>query len=103
MWEKYILLIVDDSSRYAWVVFLSYKSDAFGVFKSLAKRITIKKNDPIMAIRSDRGREFINENFVDFCEKDHSTKWNTRVKEAVTYGNGYNSLQRPRLASQILG
>ena len=47
--NKYGFMIVDDFTRYTWVVFLVDKSDAFATFKTFIKRIhnefetTIKK------------------------------------------------------------
>jgi len=35
----YALVIIDDSSRFTWTLFLESKSDAFSAFKMLAKRL----------------------------------------------------------------
>lgn len=69
--KKYIFVIVDDYSKYTYVPFLTHKSDVFETFKIFAKKITIKKIIPIMAIKSDRSGEFINEIFMKYYEK----KW----------------------------
>lgn len=36
--KKYIFVIVNNYSRYMWVLFLSHKGDVFEVFKSFAKK-----------------------------------------------------------------
>ena len=38
-YSKYVFVIVDDFSRYAWTIFLKLKSDAFELFKNFAKGI----------------------------------------------------------------
>ncbi|RVW18919.1 Retrovirus-related Pol polyprotein from transposon TNT 1-94 [Vitis vinifera] len=65
--KKYILVMVDDYSRYAWVAFLRDKSEAFINFKDIGLKIQNEKGHPIERIRSDRGREFDNSNFFEFC------------------------------------
>ena len=59
----YVLVIVDDFSRYTWTLFLAAKNDTFHAFKRLAK------SSKIMSIWSDHGGEFQNEKFEHFCEK----------------------------------
>ena len=65
--KKYILVMVDDFSRYAWVAFLRDKSKTFINFKDTGLKIQNEKGYPIERIRSDRGREFYNSNFLEFC------------------------------------
>ena len=65
--KKYILVMVDDYSRYAWVAFLRDKSEAFINFKDIGLKIQNEKGYPIERIRSDRGREFDNSDFLEFC------------------------------------
>jgi transposase InsO family protein len=61
------LVVVDDFSRYTWVILLWEKSDALDVAQQLFKKIQIEQNCPIMRIRSDHGREFKNTKFEEFC------------------------------------
>ena len=56
--KKYDLVIVDDYSRYTWVMFLAHKDEAFTIFQKFYKKVTNKKNTTILAIRSDHGIEF---------------------------------------------
>jgi hypothetical protein len=65
--RKYILVIVDDYSRYTWAFLLWEKSDAFEAAHHLFKKIQIEQNCPIMRIHSDHGREFENARFEEFC------------------------------------
>ncbi|KAK2410100.1 putative mitochondrial protein [Trifolium repens] len=65
--KRYILVVVDDFSRYTWVNFIREKSDAFDVFKELCIQIQREKCSNVVRIRSDHGREFENSKFDDFC------------------------------------
>jgi len=65
--KKYILVIVDDYSRYTWTLRLWEKSDAFEAAQLLFKKIQIEQNCPIMRNRSDHGREFENSRFEEYC------------------------------------
>jgi len=65
----YALVIVDDFSRYTWILFLTSKNDAYKAFKKLAKVLHNENENSIKQIRSDHGGEFQNANFDRFCEK----------------------------------
>ena len=51
--KKYGLVVVDDYSRYTWVMFLAHKDEAFIIFQKFYKKITNEKNITILEIRSD--------------------------------------------------
>jgi transposase InsO family protein len=64
----YVLVIVDDYSRYAWVFFLADKGEMFGFVRDLILRLKNKRHgDVVRAIRSDNGSEFKNSHFETFC------------------------------------
>jgi IS30 family transposase len=63
----YILVIVDDYSRYSWVFFLESKDELFEHFHSLALRLNNEHFNCLKAIRSDNGTEFRNASFDQFC------------------------------------
>jgi len=65
----YVLVLVDDFSRFTWTFFISSKSDIFQVFRKFATIIQNKKDLRIKSIRSDHMSEFQNETFEIFCEK----------------------------------
>jgi transposase InsO family protein len=53
----YVLVVVDDYSRYAWVFFLEEKGETFGFVRDLVLRIKNERHgDAIRAIRSDNGQ-----------------------------------------------
>jgi transposase InsO family protein len=63
----YVLVVVDDYSRYAWVFFLKDKSETFGFVRDLIVRLKNERHgNAIRAIRSDNGSEFKNSRFVAF-------------------------------------
>jgi transposase InsO family protein len=65
--RRYILVIVNDFSRYTWAIPLQEKSDAFDAAQHLFKKIQVEQNCQIMRIRSDHGKEFKNSKFEEFC------------------------------------
>jgi transposase InsO family protein len=63
----YVLVIVDDYSRYSWVFFLESKDQVFEHFRLLALRLNNEHSNYLKAIHSDNGTEFINASFDGFC------------------------------------
>nr|GFC54497.1 retrovirus-related Pol polyprotein from transposon TNT 1-94 [Tanacetum cinerariifolium] len=59
--KRYVLVIVDDYSRYTWVHFLRLKDEAPAVIISFLKRITVLLQSPVIIIRTDNGTEFKNQ------------------------------------------
>jgi len=67
--NKYGLVIVDDFSRYTWVLFLDDKSKVVDIFTSFAKRAQIEYDLKLKHIRSDNGTEFKNTHIEDFLDE----------------------------------
>jgi transposase InsO family protein len=63
----YILVIVDDYSRYSWVFFLENKDQVFEHFRLLGLRLNNEHPNCLKAIRSDNRTEFRNASFGEFC------------------------------------
>jgi transposase InsO family protein len=63
----YILIIVDDYSRYSWVFFLKSKNEVFEHFQSLALRLNNEHPNCLKVIRNDNETEFRNTSFDEFC------------------------------------
>nr|GFC65822.1 retrovirus-related Pol polyprotein from transposon TNT 1-94 [Tanacetum cinerariifolium] len=59
--KRYILVIVDDYSRYTWVHFLRSKDEAPAVIITFLKRITVLLQSPVIIIRTDNGTKFKNQ------------------------------------------
>nr|GFB47820.1 retrovirus-related Pol polyprotein from transposon TNT 1-94 [Tanacetum cinerariifolium] len=58
--KRYVLVIVDDYSRYTWVHFLRSKDEAPEVIIKFLKRITVLLESPVIIIRTNNGTEFKN-------------------------------------------
>jgi transposase InsO family protein len=67
--KRFICVIVDDYSRYTWIIFLSQKSDTYANFVEYCNRFENEKGLKINTIRSDHGGEFENAQFDDLCSK----------------------------------
>nr|GEU36258.1 hypothetical protein [Tanacetum cinerariifolium] len=64
--KRYVLVIVDDYSRYTWVHFLRSKDEAAEVIKTFLKRITVLLQSPVIIIRTDNSTEFKNQALKDY-------------------------------------
>ena len=65
--KRYTLVIVDEYTRYCWVVFLRNKSEAAAEIISLIKQIELKYKRKVCQLRSDNGTEFQNATLESFC------------------------------------
>ncbi|KAK8935961.1 hypothetical protein KSP39_PZI012924 [Platanthera zijinensis] len=65
--KRYYLLIVDDFSRFMWLKHLEEKSESFQHFISFQKQIEKQLERQIKALRSDRGGEFLSNEFNNYC------------------------------------
>ncbi|GKA25688.1 integrase, catalytic region, zinc finger, CCHC-type containing protein [Tanacetum coccineum] len=59
--KKYILVIVDDYSRFTWVKFLASKDEALDFIIKFLKMIQVRLNATIRNVRTDNGTEFANQ------------------------------------------
>ncbi|WVZ70174.1 hypothetical protein U9M48_018860 [Paspalum notatum var. saurae] len=62
----YVLVVVDDFSRFSWVFFMESKDEAFGFVRDLVLRLRNESHKVMRAIRSDNGGEFRNSRFENF-------------------------------------
>ena len=63
----YVLTFIDDFSRCTWVYFLKYKFDVFDSFIIFKTFVEKQSGLSIRRIRTDNGREYVNQSFKDFC------------------------------------
>jgi transposase InsO family protein len=63
----YVLVIVDDYSRYSWVFFLERKDKVLEHLRSLALRLNNEHPNWLKAFHSDNETEFRNASFNQFC------------------------------------
>jgi transposase InsO family protein len=67
--NKYGLVIIDDYSRFTWVVFLQDKSETQVVLKKFLKRAQNEFDTKVKRIRSDNGTEFKNTQVEDYLDE----------------------------------
>ncbi|GJS81263.1 retrovirus-related pol polyprotein from transposon TNT 1-94, partial [Tanacetum coccineum] len=67
--KKYILVIVDDYSRFTWVKFLRSKDEAPDFIIKFLKMIQLWQKVAIRRIRTDNGTEFVNQMLCEYYEK----------------------------------
>jgi hypothetical protein len=63
----YVLVIIDDYSRYSWVLFLESKDEVFEHFQSLALRLNNEHPNNLKVICGNNGTKFRNSSFNQFC------------------------------------
>ena len=68
--KHYAYVIVDDYSRFTWIMFLTSKDETCSLFEVFTKRVQNEQGSHILAVRSDRGGEFENHRFNTFCEEN---------------------------------
>nr|GEW02029.1 ribonuclease H-like domain-containing protein [Tanacetum cinerariifolium] len=66
--KKYILVIVDDYSRFTWVRFLRSKDETPDAIIKCIKNIKVRLNAIVCNVRTDNGMEFVNQTLREFYE-----------------------------------
>nr|GEY46515.1 putative ribonuclease H-like domain-containing protein [Tanacetum cinerariifolium] len=67
--KKYILVIVDDYSRFTWGKFLRSKDEAPDFIIKFLKMIQVRLKVPVHRIRTDDGTEFVNQTLREYYEE----------------------------------
>nr|GEV61431.1 retrotransposon protein, putative, unclassified, expressed [Tanacetum cinerariifolium] len=74
--KKYILVIVDDYSRYTWTLFIHSKDETPEVLKDFLTMIQRNLQALVITVRTDRGTEFLNKTLNAFFKEkgiEHQT------------------------------
>ncbi|KAJ9545388.1 LOW QUALITY PROTEIN: hypothetical protein OSB04_025095 [Centaurea solstitialis] len=66
--KKYVLVMVDDYSRYTWVKFLRSKDETPEIIISVLKEVQVNLQSHVQKIRSDHGTEFKNKVLGGYLE-----------------------------------
>ena len=66
--KRYLITFIDDFSRKTWVYFLMEKSEAFAIFMSFKIHVEKETNSFVRMLRTERGREFTSQEFINFCD-----------------------------------
>nr|GEU79119.1 hypothetical protein [Tanacetum cinerariifolium] len=67
--KKYILVIVDDYSRFTWVEFLRSKDETPKVIIKFIQQIQVGLNKTVRYVRTDNGTEFVNHTLTEYYER----------------------------------
>nr|GEW08509.1 hypothetical protein [Tanacetum cinerariifolium] len=67
--KKYILVIVDDYSRFTWVKCLRSKDEAPEFIIKFLKMIQVRLKTPVCRIKTDNGSKFVNQTLREYYEK----------------------------------
>nr|GEU91433.1 retrovirus-related Pol polyprotein from transposon TNT 1-94 [Tanacetum cinerariifolium] len=92
--NKYILVIVDDYSRFTWVKILRSKDETPEIVIKFLRQIQVGLNKTVRYIRTDNGTEFVNKALTEYYERigifppkhssqDSTTKRRCRKTEPV--------------------
>ena len=65
-----MFVIIDDFSRFTWVIFLSSKGTVFKEFDIFIKKTQVSLGTKLKSIGSDHGIEFENSEFLNFCNQN---------------------------------
>nr|GEZ96318.1 putative ribonuclease H-like domain-containing protein [Tanacetum cinerariifolium] len=99
--KKYILVIVDDYSRYTWTLFLRSKDETPEVLKEFLTMIQRNVQAPLITVRTDRGKEFLNKTLNTFFKEEgieHQTS-TAQTPEQNDYDNPDPIPQRQDVSS----
>nr|GEU29247.1 hypothetical protein [Tanacetum cinerariifolium] len=67
--KTYILVIVDDYSRFTWVKFLRSKDETPEVVIKFIQQIQVGLNKTVRYVRTDNGTEFVNHTLTEYYER----------------------------------
>nr|GEW50413.1 retrovirus-related Pol polyprotein from transposon TNT 1-94 [Tanacetum cinerariifolium] len=87
-YEKYILEIVDDYSRFTWVKFLASKDEAPDFIIKFLKMIQIRLNTPVRNIRTNNAIEFVHQTLRSYYERVVTTACYTQNRSIIQHRHG---------------
>ncbi|XP_073358380.1 uncharacterized protein [Aegilops tauschii subsp. strangulata] len=68
--KRYFLLLVEDRSRYMWLVLLASKDQAQAAIRRFKATVEVEAGRPLRALRTDRGGEFTSAVFMEYCAEE---------------------------------
>ncbi|KAM1789339.1 hypothetical protein ACFX11_039501 [Malus domestica] len=66
---SYYITFTDDHSRFGYVYLMKYKSESFEMFKEFKNEIEKQTGKQIKTLRSDRGGEYLSNEFLDYLKE----------------------------------
>jgi transposase InsO family protein len=91
-WRRYLLLLVDDLSRYIWVVVLSSKGEAVDPIRRSQAVAEVECGCKLRVLLTDNGGEFTVAEFASYCtdegvQRHYSTSYNPQQNNVVEWRN----------------
>jgi hypothetical protein len=65
---SYFITFIDDYSRYGYVYLIAHKSEALSCFILFLTEVENQKSSTVKTLRTDRGREYLSDEFRSLCE-----------------------------------
>jgi transposase InsO family protein len=66
---SYFITFIDDFTRYGHVYLISHKFEALDCFRRYVSLVENQLDKSIKALRTDRGREYLSEQFKELCDE----------------------------------
>ncbi|GJW50528.1 integrase, catalytic region, zinc finger, CCHC-type containing protein [Tanacetum coccineum] len=99
--KQYVLVIVDDYSRYTWVHFLISKDEAPKVIKTFLKKINVLLQASVIMVRTENGIEFKNQVLQEYFNSVGISHQASSVRTPQQNGVENHSLTAPRQLPKI--
>ncbi|RWR74934.1 Integrase, catalytic core [Cinnamomum micranthum f. kanehirae] len=97
---RYVMILVDDFSRFTWVYFLENKSEAFSKFVQFKEQVEKEFELQIKCLRTDNGGEYMSDQFLNYC-KEHGIQHQMTCPETPQQ-NGVAERKLAHLTSMCL-
>nr|GEY53248.1 hypothetical protein [Tanacetum cinerariifolium] len=85
--KRYVLVVVDDYSRYTWVFFLHSKDEASEVIISFIKKTQVNLQLQAQHVRTDNGTEFKNKTLANYFDEVGITQQFSAARTMLTFAN----------------
>lgn len=85
--KRYLLTFIDDFSRFTTIYLLKEKSEAFQKFKDFHELVQNEFGRRIKAIRTDRGGEYLNTEFINYLNKN-----SIKIQRTAPYSPAQNGV-----------
>ena len=96
---RYVLVIIDNFSKYGWTIHLKNKN-AITIKDSFENILLSSKRKPNL-IESDRGKEFYNNIFQDFLNKNNIKLYSSNTSYGAVFAERFNRTIRDLLKKTV--
>uniref|UniRef100_A0A2N9ER04 Integrase catalytic domain-containing protein n=1 Tax=Fagus sylvatica TaxID=28930 RepID=A0A2N9ER04_FAGSY len=81
---SYFLTFIDDYTRYGYVQLIAHRYEALDCFKRFVAEVENQHEKSLKALRTDRGRDYLSDQFKDLCEEKGDTQTTYYFKHSAT-------------------